>query len=573
MKFYIACIQKLKELVDDTASSNNQTFAACSSLRVFEASDFEFLSGKLLTAEQFLNSEDISSQLNSLSADPMFWDVDAQANLYEYYKNYLEQLKLKGESAVEISEALDKALLYDNDNEPTEKLQAYNTFLEDYEILIDELNKVYAEADDSSEDQKKTIYLKADFCRKRIALLLAEWRLKGFKDEVENTLKRINKLSEYDQILALKNKVLSDIKTIEATGIQSASTYIKLQMVPFNFYKNENAWSRLEVNQTELETILKRAQRSLKGFNKHVLTLDYDESFIDKITLNYCIITIKRPWLYKDLLNSEHVVSNNNKTTYKYAKKIVLMKDLRVVFKEDLSVKDKSEIQNHNIIKFGPIFMKNQFFVNKQSKKAFIKPVTNKKIYTSNYAIKLDKKLKQASPSVMAVKPNLALGKKRVPVGKSTSNKQRTKPVVKLKSTVDAKVIAKALPLSKGKIQSNLIFKIPNLNSNLQKQSNIHVSLNDTLSNEGIYKAELSFKSLNTNFFKEAETDETGKLTLTLPKGNYNVDIRKNGYKELKFVQAVQENKNITISKKMEPQEVVFDSYFLMGIIADNISF
>lgn len=568
MKFYIACIQKLKELVDGTSSNTKSTFAACSSLRVFEAADFEFLSGQLLNAEQFLNSEDISAQLNSLGTDQTFWDVDAQANLYEYYKTHLEQLKLKGENAVKLSEALDKALLYNNNGEPSEKLLAYNDYLEQYETLIDGLNELYNNADaDVAEDEKKSVYLKADIFRKKIALLLAQWRLNGFKDNIENALKSINKLSEYDQILELKNKVLSDIKNIEATGIQSASTYIKLQMVPYNFYKQENAWTGLEVTQNELNAILIRAQKQLKGFNNQILGLDYDETFINKITLNYCIITIKRPWLYKDLLQSEYIDSNTKKATYKYAKKIVLIKDLRVILKEDLSEAEKEQIQNNNIIKFGPIFMKNQFFINNLSKEAFIKPVTDKKIYTGKFALKLDKKLQKATPLAMPVKPNYSAAHIATVV-KAAPGKPLKNPIKARKPIAGAK--AKPLVMT---AKTNLIFKIPDFKINLQKQSNIHINITDKLSKDGIYKAELSFKSLNTNFFKNIETNENGLATLTLPKGNYDISIRKNGYKELKFTQIVQENKNITISKILEPQEVVFDSYFLMGIIADEVVF
>ncbi|MFV0564365.1 MAG: carboxypeptidase-like regulatory domain-containing protein [Flavobacteriaceae bacterium] len=568
MKFYIACIQKLKELVDGTSSNTKSTFAACSSLRVFEAADFEFLSGQLLNAEQFLNSEDISAQLNSLGTDQTFWDVDAQANLYEYYKTHLEQLKLKGENAVKLSEALDKALLYNNNGEPSEKLLAYNDYLEQYETLIDGLNELYNNADaDVAEDEKKSVYLKADIFRKKIALLLAQWRLNGFKDNIENALKSINKLSEYDQILELKNKVLSDIKNIEATGIQSASTYIKLQMVPYNFYKQENAWTGLEVTQNELNAILIRAQKQLKGFNNQILGLDYDETFINKITLNYCIITIKRPWLYKDLLQSEYIDSNTKKATYKYAKKIVLIKDLRVILKEDLSEAEKEQIQNNNIIKFGPIFMKNQFFINNLSKEAFIKPVTDKKIYTGKFALKLDKKLQKATPLAMPVKPNYSAAHIATVV-KAAPGKPLKNPIKARKPIAGAK--AKPLVMT---AKTNLIFKIPDFKINLQKQSNIHINITDKLSKDGIYKAELSFKSLNTNFFKNIETNENGLAALTLPKGNYDISIRKNGYKELKFTQIVQENKNITISKILEPQEVVFDSYFLMGIIADEVVF
>lgn len=568
MKFYIACIQKLKELVDGTSSNTKSTFAACSSLRVFEAADFEFLSGQQLNAEQFLNSEDISAQLNSLGTDQTFWDVDAQANLYEYYKTHLEQLKLKGENAVKLSEALDKALLYNNNGEPSEKLLAYNDYLEQYETLIDGLNELYNNADaDVAEDEKKSVYLKAYIFRKKIALLLAQWRLNGFKDNIENALKSINKLSEYDQILELKNKVLSDIKNIEATGIQSASTYIKLQMVPYNFYKQENAWTGLEVTQNELNAILIRAQKQLKGFNNQILGLDYDETFINKITLNYCIITIKRPWLYKDLLQSEYIDSNTKKATYKYAKKIVLIKDLRVILKEDLSEAEKEQIQNNNIIKFGPIFMKNQFFINNLSKEAFIKPVTDKKIYTGKFALKLDKKLQKATPLAMPVKPNYSAAHIATVV-KAAPGKPLKNPIKARKPIAGAK--AKPLVMT---AKTNLIFKIPDFKINLQKQSNIHINITDKLSKDGIYKAELSFKSLNTNFFKNIETNENGLAALTLPKGNYDISIRKNGYKELKFTQIVQENKNITISKILEPQEVVFDSYFLMGIIADEVVF
>ncbi|MFV0541060.1 MAG: carboxypeptidase-like regulatory domain-containing protein [Aestuariibaculum sp.] len=569
MKFYIACIQKLKELVEDTNSKSNTNFVPCASLRVFEATDFEFLSGKLLNTEQFLNSEDISAQLNSLSTDKTYWDIDAQSNLYEYYKLFLEQLQLKKPQDEMTVSIPDKKLLYSTDNEPSEQLLLYNKYLEQYEQLVDELNELYSgfENDTASEDNKTTFFLKVDIHQKKIALLLAEWRLKGLKDTIEKALKNINKLSDYDKTLKLKNKILSDIKNIEAIGIQSMNAYVKLQMVPYNFYKNENAWTSLEVNQSELKSILSRAKKDLKGFNKDIINFDYDETFINKITLNYCIITIKRPWLYKDVPISKYIDSNTKKNIYTYAKKIVLIKDLRVILKENLSQAEKTAIEANNIIKFGPIFMKNQFFLNKTSKESFIKPITNKKIYSSKYAHKVDKKLVHAAPLIMAVNPKTTIKPQTVKDKKATIVSTRLRIV-----TPKIKPETKPKPLITFNAKSALLYKIKDLNIATIKQSNIHIKISDKLTKDGIYKAELSFKSVNNNFFKEIETDEKGTFSFSLPKGTYNVSIRKNGYKELEFNQAIQENKNINITKILEPQEVMFDSYFLMGIIADKVT-
>ncbi|WP_369048646.1 hypothetical protein [Tenacibaculum sp. UWU-22] len=578
MKFYIACIQKLKEQIEMVANKKS-LFVACPSLRVFEANDFEFLSGKKMDAETFLNSEDISIQLNSMSTNSTYWDVDPQINIYEHYKQCLEQINLKEKKTIQASVENEAKILYKNNKEPSEELELYNQKMEEYDLLIDELNSLYIDYDSASiEEEKKVFLMKVDVLEKKIALHLANWKLNGAKDKIEAALESLNKLSEYDQFLALKQKVISDLKSIEATGIQSTSVYAKLQMIPYNFYENENTWNTLELDYTELEATFNRAKNNLKGFNVDIFDFDYDESFIKKITLNYCIVSIKRPWLKNELLTSNFTTAKSERTAYIYAEKIALVKDLRVILK-DLTIAEKTEIQNNSFIKFGPIFMKNQFFLNKVSRESFIKPIVNKKIYRNNMVFKIDKKLmatsSQLMPTKKAVNSKLTTPLNRKSIQKKQAISQRKtvfKPMHMIRNVNikpgSAKIMNKA-SLKPLPFKAAMVFNPVWINT--QHQSNIFITVVDKLTKDGVYKTEISIKNKNTSYLKVVETNEEGFVKCVLPKGTYDVNIRKNGYKEFNFVQAVSENKNVTINKNIEPQEVVYDSYFLMGVIAKQI--
>ncbi len=581
MKFYIACIQKINETVKNGMANTNEKFVACPSLRVFESSDFKFLSGKDLNQNDFLNSEDISMQFNSTSNTVDFWDIDPNLNLFERFKSRINQLKTKSKTHLKNALKKDFDLLYNADETETEILENYNEKLVEYDDLISQFEDVVEEYDvDLSDNEKRALSQKLDVIDKKIGLHIALWKLNGLKDTVDDALSRINHLSDFDQFLVELKNIKSDIQNAEASGIQSLSTFSKTQIIPFDFYANDHAWSSLEVVNTELDALFSKAKKSLKGYNESILDFDYKEDFIEKVTLKYCIIHIRRPWFKPDVLQHDFVNIGKTKNTL-YAKKIVLIKDLRVILKEDLTTVEKTNIQKNSIIKFGPIFMKSQLFKNKKSRKDFIKPITNKKLYKANIFSKIDAKIMAESPKTMAVNPKLvnttvmsrvamkSTAIKTARVAKPTRTRSgRIRPVA-IKTKPTAIVMKPQMAMVKLDARKAMFHKINW--TNIKNQSNIHFAILDKLSNDPIYKAEISIKNRSSSFYKEIETDEVGKITVQLPKGSYDVTIRKNGFRETGFIQVVQENKNITITKKLEPEEIVYDSYFLMGIIGEQI--
>ncbi|KAA5822293.1 carboxypeptidase regulatory-like domain-containing protein [Algibacter amylolyticus] len=582
MKFYIACIQKIYETVKPSMVNSTDEFVACPSLRVFESSDFKFLSGKDLTQNDFLNSEDVSMQFNSISNTKGFWDIDPNLNLFDLYKSRIAQLKTKNKTILKNELKKDFDLLYNSDESETETLQNYNEKLAEYDDLLSQFESLVETFDSElTDDEKKALSQRLDVIDKKIGLHIALWKLNGLKDTVDNALSRINHLNEFDQFLVELKNIRSHIQNAESTGIQSLTTFSKTQIVPYDFYSNDFAWSSLEVLNTELNGLFSNAKKNLVGFNEGLLDFEYEEDFIEKVTLKYCLINIKRPWFKPDALLHDFVEPIKTKSAL-YAKKIVLIKDLRVILKEDLTSVEKSNIQKNSIIKFGPIFMKSQLFKNKTSRKDFIKPITNKKLYKANIFSKIDAKIMLKSPRIMAVNPKLMapalLTKSKI---KMATNKKVASPkalhvnmrpiAVNKAQALKQKSITAKPQLAHLKLDpKKLMFHTINW-TNITNQSNVHFTIKDNLTNEPLYKSEISIQNRSTNFYKEIETDESGKILVKLPKGGYNVSIRKNGFKELTFTQIVQETKNLNILKKLVPEEIVYDSYFLMGIIGEQV--
>lgn len=574
MKSYIACIQKLKEITEETNTNNQEKFIACPSLRLFESEDFKFLSGENLSPQDFLKSEDISLQLNSLSNHENYWDIDPNLNLFDTYKNKIERLKVKTRVILKKSCDDDIKLLYLPDETETDLMASYNEKLLGYDELIQEYQEIVDEYDDSLSDlEKKSIEQRIDIVVKTIALHTAKWELNSVKSTVESTLEKINRLNHYDLYLNSLNEIKSKLKNSESTGIQSNDSYNKLHIVPYDFYENDNNWNSIEIQSKEFDSLFNKAKKTLEGFNESILEFDYKEDFIEKITFNYCSISIKRNWFQPAILHNEFVENKIAKNQYTYAKKVMLMKDLRIILKENLSSTEKKEIEKNSVIKFGPIFMKNQFFRNKISNEAFVKPITSKSLIKKRIFKKMEIKIDKASPSLATTlkpKPKVVTRSRRA----TPLATHRVNPTMmaRISTKKDSNIKLHKVNTSAIKLNAKMAL-IHKVDWNKTKtQSNLHFTLKDKHTKEPLYKSEISIQSKNTSLFKEIESDENGKISTTLPAGSYEITVRKNGYKEVKFTQAILTNKNQNISKTLEPKEVVYDSYFLMGIIGEKIA-
>ncbi len=589
MKFYIACIQKLNELVSNAATDVNDFFVPCPSLRVFDSGDFEFLSATAGSGDSYLKSEDISIQLNSLSRDNTLWDIDPNQNLYDRYKNALEQLKLKDRTSIETAVKDDFSLLYDAAGKPGKELKTYTARLAKYDELILAYKDLASKPTDTLDDNDKfALSLNMEVAEKKIALHVADWKATGFKDKIEAALEKINKVSEFDRFKNSLDTTKSDMLNAEKTGLQSLAAYSQVNIIPFNFYTEDYSWNSMEMEMADMELYFQKAKSALKGFNNDLLNFDYKEDFISKIKLSFCVIHLRRPWMKKDLLGSDFISETGARNDFIYPKKILLVKDLRVILKDPLTDDDKIKIKGNNFIKFGPIFMKNQFFTNAVSKEAFIKPVTNKMIYSGKMIKSIDTKLASSStlytptaPAVAAVAQPITAAP--VSGGKVTMMKPGLfnihggfKPAVTPQMSTHATVAtitttADVVPVKMVKSKDFIFF--PNTTITVSVQSNLHFSIKDKLTpGVGIYKAEISITDKNSNYFKEIETDNDGTADMSIGKGTYDITIRKNGYREITFTQSVADNSNLAVEKSLEPQVITYDSFFMVGAICEPIS-
>ena len=274
MKYYVACIQKLSELVSQQINTKNQEFMMCPSLRVFETNDFEFLTEPKPSVERALRHEDISIQLNSMSSKEASWDIDVNNNLFDRYKEYIKTLKIKDQSTISDEIGSGLGLLYDEAGLPTEQLVKYSEMLHGYEGLLEEKQTLQEQLSDvETEEAKQIIQDQLKLLKRKITLQLVDWKSNGFKSSIEAALDKENKLSDYDTFLELKSKVESELLNAELTGMQSMSSFTRLQMIPSNFYKDATTWSQLEIEDKEVDAIFEKAKILVLALMQIFLTL------------------------------------------------------------------------------------------------------------------------------------------------------------------------------------------------------------------------------------------------------------------------------------------------------------
>ena len=75
------------------------------------------------------------------------------------------------------------------------------------------------------------------------------------------------------------------------------------------------------------------------------MNFDYKEEAIQKITLQYSLVHVKRPWLNEEILNNAFFTSGPKREMAYYAQQVLLIKKLRVILKENFSPEQKTELE------------------------------------------------------------------------------------------------------------------------------------------------------------------------------------------------------------------------------------
>jgi len=595
MKYYIALYQKLKEIYFSESSKVNDMVLLCPSLRLYEMEDLALLKPlSLITdpsriAGSILKKQQVSYELNSLPSSDKFWDLNPNNTLFDAYREILNYAGVKG-----LEQGLETLLASENDKlirdgKETPEYKAYTRYMKEYEKQLTFIEDHLAQFDEKMTEEEKgnwadqltLIHLKKE-------LALANWKIKGHKELIEEALQVQNKLSETDRFLDLFQSVKNYFDASEKTDVTSLSAIHDIHFIPYDFMENESGWSNLLLDKNEMESLFTKAKADSQHLPAQILDIEYDEQYIESIEFDYAFIHLKRGWFNKQIFISSRFQWNESQpisdgetvsTDFKlpaFPKIMMLVKNLKINLIDAIS--EEQIINQNQLIHFGPMILKQQLFVNDRTRQKFLKTVTNKGTIRSdqlNYMIRKadeaethalpEKSLKEApdlgtapyktrgissSPRLMFLSGNIQ--------PKESSSKETTAPK------------PEAIPFKLHSFKSGGLFTKIDLKM-VELASRVFFNIHDSNSRKGIYKCSLSVKGIDNNRVYEVETDQNGQISVAIPVGSYELEMRADGYKALNKDFKLENANPITLAFSMDREEVKFTSYFLVGMVCERI--
>lgn len=118
-------------------------------------------------------------------------------------------------------------------------------------------------------------------------LALLEFEVKGKKRTVEKILEATNKSSEADRYVTAVNYAKSEFSASTETDITTLNDIHSIGFIPYDFMESEKGWTTVKLNKTELEQLYKNASEKAAGLPPQVITIDYQDSSIEGIELDY----------------------------------------------------------------------------------------------------------------------------------------------------------------------------------------------------------------------------------------------------------------------------------------------
>lgn len=583
MKYYVALFQKIKDYYKTQSSNPNEIALICPSLRVYEDSEMKLLLPQMLIedelkGEALLKKQDLSFQLNSLPSFDKYWDINPSNTLFDVYNQIIntnQEISIQDDD-IETEQA--KKVLYDAKGKPTKEKKAYDKYFNLFEKLILEWQDHISKYIELQTDNEKEIWLeKLNFILLKKEKLIVDHKLLGFKKVIEDALAKINKTDGFDIFLSNLNNSRYTLEGSKKTGIQSLESYLDINFVPYDFMSNNNGWIKLSIEKKELDELYEIAKVHKGDFAEEIISIDYEEKNIIGIDLEFSIITMQRSWFSLSSILSGFFKWNEAKSISDgetisnefllsaYPKKLLLIKNLKINIGPDVSSNDVSNI--NQLIYFGPIVLKNQLFTNQNTSVKFLKATTNKDIIKSDQLHYLMKKGIETkivtNETKTATISNLNIDEPSKPVvAPATFSKPLTGNTVSLKSI--------NRPILTSVAVNPRLFNVLPVTPVVNK-ANVFFTITDKLSNEGVYKCAISIKGSDNNHVFDIETDSNGLINFEIPFGSYSIECRADGYKLYKSNFRVENTNNLTLSHILERDEVVFKSFFLIGMICEKL--
>ena len=587
MKYYIALYQRLKEIYLSQSSHTNDAVLICPSLRLYEMDDLQLLKPQSLlkdtskTVDAILKKQQVSYELNSLPSSNKYWDLNASNTLFDAYREILNYAKVKDlEQGLKDAVKAENPKLYDVKGKETKEYKAYQKQMNVYDMTLKAVEEHLTLFDAlDTEEEKLNWNLQLAILKSKKDQAMADWKVKGFKEMIEEALKVVNSTSETDNFLDLFQSVKNNFDAAEKTDVTTLSAIHDIHFIPYDFMENESGWNHLFLEKSELETLFAEVKSGVQEIPEEIMDIEYDEKFIESIEFDYTFVHLKRGWFNKQIFISEYFQWNepqtisdgiNISTDFKlsaFPKTMLLIKSLKINLNDAVSEKQVDEPDQ--IIRFGPLILKQQLFTNKTTNQRFLKAVTNKNIIKSDQMNYMIRKANETEFVEVRTEPN-SIPTPNILVNRTLERRILVTPKV-IASPVNYKDLQRnnvRLGILKFK-KGDLFIKIDQ--SSITTTSKVFFTINDSNSNKGIYKCALSIKGTDNSRVIELETNENGQISTNIPVGKYDLEGRIDGYGILKINFNVENSNPLTFTYTMNREEIKFQSFFLVGMVCERI--
>ena len=436
-------------------------------------------------------------------------------------------------------------------------------------------------------------------------LAFSEWKVKGSKDLIEKELTRINKASEADLYIAMAQSAKNTFDAAEKTDVISSAAIHDINFIPYDFMENESGWNSIRIEKSELEGLHTEARTATENLPSEILSIDYDESVIQAVELDYTFVHLKRSWFNKNFMLSGMFEWKEPKkisdgqtisTDFKlpaFPKTMILIKNLKIIL--DPSITNDVVNNPNQLIYFGPLVMKQQLFVNKNNNQKFLKAVTNVKTIKSDQFNTVSKKTviaesikASAATTTFTAKPavqpapvatakmaaNPVSAKMNIGnIGSVISNIKNPKPTPHAATPVQP--VTPVKPVTPAPVTP---IKIPGIFVPIKTPvptpptgALVQFKVLDKINNEPIYKCAISIKGTNNNRIYEIESNEIGIVNQMIPTGEYSIELRIDDYAVLQNKFSITNTTPLTLEYKLQREEVKFKSFFLIGMICERM--
>lgn len=627
MKYFVAVYQKLKNIYMSQSSMENDLPMICPSLRIYDNEELELLKPQsLLNDEQkkalsIIKKQNVAYELNSVPISPNFWDLNPNNSLFDIYRDILDKNNLK-----DLEQNLDKVLetkstvLFDAKNSDTKEFKAYKKYRILHEDAVNKVTDHLLLFDSLETDEEKSNWNDRLITLNNLKeLAFSEWKVKGSKDLIEKELTRINKSSDADLYLAMAQNAKHTFEAAEKMDVISNSSIHDINFIPYDFMENESGWNSMRIERSELEGLHSEAKNGNENIPSEILSIDYDESMIQAVEVDYSFVHLKRNWFNKNFMLSDYfewkepkkisdglTISNDFKLPA-FPKTMILIKNLKVIL--DPSINSANVSNTEQLVYFGPMVMKQQVFINKNNNQKFLKAITNVKTIKSDQLNYLAKKTMIAESQKANVMNNF-----------SARTALEPEPAENMKTVVNASFAGKT---NMGNILNNIknlspLNPAPHGASPVQPAPQptnpikapwgswgpkfptiptptptpvptpvptpipipvpppptdavVQLRISDKVNNEPIYKCAISIKGTNNNRIFEIESNEAGIISQLIPIGEYSIELRIDDYAVLNQNFSVNSSMPLDLEYKLQREEVKFKSFFLIGMICERM--